>query len=427
MLDQSFSVKNFKRLISYSDFGKFDLGKNEDEIIETLSEAVSKTNNPTFAFSTLTIVADDDDTIFSPSNIQDEFALRKVNDNLKRLYKFKQANRFLIIEQIKSLLAEQVPMSIIKLDIKKFYETINKEKIVKKLLDDSLLSFPSKQILKKFFSLPENLAMTGLPRGINISAALSEILMRDFDKKMTQQSGVYFYARYVDDIILLTFKNPHEIVKQAGTILGYETGLKLNGQKTKVIERKCRCIPTCTCPSGCKCKKGCKCNYDSTKDKYFEYLGYRFTFSDVVKHNDKLVISISNNKLKKIKTRIVLSFLDFIKTKDFDLLEQRIAFLSSNFVVKRNRNFETLNAGIYYNYPHVNEAGKNVLENLTLFLRKLINAKSKSLGTKLNTNLTASHRQTLAKYSFEKGFTNRRLKKYSPVQINRIKNCWIYG
>lgn len=34
MLDQSFSLKNFKRLISHRDFGKYDFGTKEAEINE---------------------------------------------------------------------------------------------------------------------------------------------------------------------------------------------------------------------------------------------------------------------------------------------------------------------------------------------------------------------------------------------------------
>lgn len=427
MLDQSFSLKNFKRLISFRDFGKYDFGKEEAEITMVLNDVVTKINQPNYSFSTLKQIDEDGNIIYTPSTIEDEFALRKLNDNLKRLYKFKQSNRFLIIDQIKSLVLEQVPMAIVKLDIKKFYETIDKEKIIKKIIDDPLLAFESKQIFKKFFMLPEILAISGLPRGINISASLSEILMRDFDKKVAQQPGVYFYARYVDDIIIFTFHNPKDITKEVREILEYETGLKLNTQKTKIIQRQCRCKTLVSCGGVCRCNKQCKCVYDRNKDLFFEYLGYRFTFSDIPKFSDRLVISLSKRKIQKIKTRIILSFLDFIKTQNYDLLDKRIAFLTSNFVVKRNKNYETLNAGIYFNSPHINDLGLIELENLDGFLKKTINSKSNSFGTKLNLHLTSLYRQRLSKYSFKAGFINRKLKKYTPIEINIIKKCWIYG
>lgn len=426
MLDQSFSHKNLNRLISFSDFHKYNFGKEKAEISKKIEEIATKINAPDYKFSELVKIEEDDNAIYVPSTIEDEFALRKLNDNLKRLYKFKQANRFLIIEQIKSLLLEEIPMSIIKLDIKKFYETIDKDKIIKKLLEDPLLSYQSKQVLKKFFLLEDTSTMSGLPRGINISAAFSEIIMRDFDKKIAQLQGVYFYARYVDDIIIFTFQNPREIAKNAEEILLYETGLELNKLKTKIIERHCRCEYTCSCPGTCKCSKSCKCKDDPSKSLFFEYLGYRFTFSDVPEFAEKLVITLSKSKINRIKTRIMRSFLDFISNRNFNLLQSRLSFLTSNYIVKRNNKI-SLNAGIYYNYPHINEAGMTELEALTIFLRKIINAKSKSFGLRLNAVLTPANRLLLAKYCFKAGFVNRKLKRFSAREINTIKKCWIYG
>jgi hypothetical protein len=426
MLDQSFSIQNFRRLLSFKDFTKYEFREVEEEINSILVEVVAKINASTYSFSTLTQIVDNDNLIYSPAKIEDELALRKLNDNLKRLYKFKQANRFLIIGQIKSLLLEDIPMSVIKLDIQKFYEEIKKEKICKKLLDDPLLSFHSKQILKKFFNLPETLALTGLPRGINISAALSEIMMRDFDKKIAQLPGVYFYARYVDDIIIFTFKNPKDIATKASEILDYETGLKLNHKKTKIIQRQCRCKPVCICVGICKCFSKCRCLYNPASELFFEYLGYRFIFPDIAGYSQKLVITLAKKKVKKIKTRIILSFLDFIKNKDFNLLERRIAFLSSNFIVRTSKYSQSLNAGIFFNYPHINETGQTELDEMTAFLRKTINSKSKSFGIKLSAHLTPINRSSLSKYCFKAGFLNRKVIKYAPTQIKQIKKCWIH-
>ena len=122
-----------------------------------------------------------------------------------------------------------------------------------------------------------------------------------------------------------------------------------------------------------------------------------------------------------------MAFLDFIKTKDIDLLERRVTFLTSNFIVKRNKKHETHNAGIFYNYPHINEIGLTELDNLTSFLRKTINSKNHSFGNKLNAQITPANRLALSKYSFRAGFTNRRLKYFTPMEINAIKKCWIYG
>lgn len=426
MLDQSFSEKNLKKLLSFKDFGRYNLGKEDSEIVDKLNKITKLINKPDYHFSTLLKIKDYDNTIFKTSNSEDEFALRKLNDNLKKLYKFKQANRNLIINQIISLLNEEIPMSIVKLDIRKFYESIQKEELIKKLTDDPLLSYKSKQIFNNFISLPEITSITGLPRGINISSALSEILMRDFDKKIAQMEGVYYYARYVDDMIIFTFQDPLVLVKKTDELLHYETGLKLNCQKTKIIQRQCRCTNSCKCNGTCICSKTCKCKYDPKRNLYFEYLGYRFVFSDIPKSSEHLIITLSKNKINKLKTRIILSFFDFISNNDINLLEMRIKFLTSNFILKRNKINESLNAGIYYNHPHINNAGLIELDNLTIFLRKTINSKSRSFGNKLSQHLTTTDRLKLSKYNFRSGFLNRKLKKYSTAELMKIKKCWIY-
>ena len=43
----------------------------------------------------------------------------------------------------------------------------------------------------------------GIPRGIGISAYLSELYMRDIDIKIKSLEDVIYYARYVDDIIVI--------------------------------------------------------------------------------------------------------------------------------------------------------------------------------------------------------------------------------
>ena len=68
-----------------------------------------------------------------PENLAHSLILRKLNDNIKRIYKEEQANRRLIISQLKVLLEESCPKWIIRSDIKSFYESINHNRILSKL------------------------------------------------------------------------------------------------------------------------------------------------------------------------------------------------------------------------------------------------------------------------------------------------------
>ena len=56
--------------------------------------------------------------------------LRKIYRNIETIYKLTQSNRDKIISQIEILLKEKCPYWILKLDIKSFYESIDKQKII---------------------------------------------------------------------------------------------------------------------------------------------------------------------------------------------------------------------------------------------------------------------------------------------------------
>ncbi|GAA3620221.1 antiviral reverse transcriptase Drt3a [Flavivirga jejuensis] len=236
MLNQSFNVSDLLRLITFDDYKKYDgFGENRIKTIDTLTEISGKINSDNYIVSSINKILNDSNEIFSLSNVEDDFALRKINDSIKRFYKVKQADRNLIVNQIIILLQEAVPMSIIKLDSKKFYESIDRKWILNKLKDDALLSTRAINILEDFFELSEFSLFTGLPRGIGISATLSELYLRDFDRKVNRLDGVYYYARYVDDIILFTTKNPLEIIEEIKEKELLRTPLLFNDKKNKIF------------------------------------------------------------------------------------------------------------------------------------------------------------------------------------------------
>ncbi|PXX29720.1 antiviral reverse transcriptase Drt3a [Arenibacter sp. ARW7G5Y1] len=412
MLNQSFNESELIRLITFDDYKKYEgFGESRRKTLETLNKISNKINSADFIVSSVIKILNDSNEIFSLSKVEDDFALRKINDSLKRFYKVKQADRNLIVNQIIILLQEAVPMSIIKLDLKKFYESIDRKWIIDKLRDDALLSARAINVLEDFFELSEFTSFTGLPRGIGISATLSELYLRDFDRKVNRLDSVYYYARYVDDIILFTTKAPEEILKEIKEKKLLREPLLFNDKKTKKYEVN---------------------NYDkaSEKELNFEYLGYKFLFTDCCKKakneftDKKIEVSIAQSKVNKYKTRIVRSFLDYLKNGDFSLLEDRMKFLTGNYPIKRNTSEGTiLYAGLYYNYPFIND--KKTLEELTIFLRKIINSKNKSFGTKINSSLSNSQKGLLSKYSFLSGWNNRKINAdFNPERVKLIKQCW---
>lgn len=423
MVDQAFTQENLMKLLTRNHLFRYNFGQTEEERNAEVLKASKLINDSEFLFSAFKVSNRLPATMFLTENLQDDLAQKKLADNLKRLHLVTQANRGSIVAQIKALLSESIPMTIIKLDIKQFYEQINKMKVIKMTLDDPRLSYQSRILLLKFFQQSQIQGLNGLPRGICISAVLSEIYMKEFDTLVKKETGVYFYARYVDDIIVFTFKSPRTLIQRIETLLDETTSLRLNRRKTRVIERvNCRCLPVCTCASNnCKCVTKCKCQYDPLKNHTLDYLGYQFEFPDIA-NSSYVKIRLAKRKTKKIKSRVVSALLAFRRNNDFHLLDNRFKFLTGNFVAKQNATGK-MKAGIYYNYPHLTKDGLSDLSELTTFLRKLLTSKKGSLKGIL---LTSQQRGQLARYCFKSGYLNRRLSSLDLKQISQIKKCWTY-
>lgn len=381
------------------------------------------------------------------NNFAQKLILRKLNDNIKRIYKDEQSNRRMIISQIKTLLDEKCPFWILKTDIKSFYESIKVERILQRLKEDAMLSFHSLFLLKKIFEYPLVDSIGGLPRGVSVSSTLSEYYMRKFDKWARQFEGVYYYARFVDDIIIFT--NTKQSAQDIENSLDFKLkklapGLQKNPKKTKIYDgRKLREDDPLTylgykfyrdyeyvlSEKHVREEKIIKnLNYIKSGEEEviscteeISFLSYRSDEGKVKK--DNLIISIADSKIKKIKSRLVSSFLDFIRSDDFDLLEKRIKFLTGNYPIrKNNESKQELRAGIYYNYLQITSFES--LIDLDHFYRALIYSRKQSLGGKISSKLTEGKKNVLKKYSFLSGYENKVYHSFKPEEMNKIVSCW---
>lgn len=400
---------NSKELIKY--LKKGELIRNELDIEDVESEIATleeKVLNESFEFD----IKFNDEYYFL-ENISQKLLLRKLNDNIKRIYKDEQANRKFIIHQVKTLLKETAPFWIIKTDIRAFYESINRDRIFRKLKNDAMLSYYSIFLLKKVFENPNIISYPGLPRGLNISSSLSEIYMRNFDKAIQRHKDVYYYARFVDDIIIFLNSKERalELFQSLNAIISEEKlDLQINDDKTELIDGT---------------------NFKILKKGYnkkpihnnIEYLGYRFYLNETEsKRENKLQISIAYKKIKKIKSRIVRSYVDYAKTNDFELLKKRIKFLTGNYGISKSNDGSILKAGIYFNYTHINNL--EILKGLNIFHKKIIYSRKGNLGIKLNARLSNTQRDILKKHCFIAGFRNKTFNSFTFVEMGQIIKSW---
>lgn len=243
------------------------------------------------------------------------------------------------------------------------------------------------------------------------------------DNYIKTHNQVFYYNRYVDDIIIFIKDDKKFNLENIKSKL--PKGLKINKQKTEIFRIQCRCSVACVCTGNCNCSKKCNCQIDETKNHRMNFLGYQFEFPDVPNKKLKersIKISISKVKINKIKSRIIYSLLSYISSKNFFLLKQRIQFLTSNYKVFENIPEMNLKAGIYYSYPLVNNF--EPFDDLNLFLQKSICAKNKSFGNKLKNCLSQNQRDELRKLSFKRGSRERRMIDLTSEEIGLIKKCW---
>ena len=159
--------------------------------------------------------------------------LRKIQKNIQKIYSVHQTDRNTIIKQMKILLCENVDMWVVRLDVRHFYESINRDVIFNKLVEDARLSYTTLDLLHTLFKNPIVALSSGLPRGLGISAVLSELRMKYFDLSLRRVEGVYYYARFVDDIIVFcSSRRSADMVMETAKAELYKLGLTLNDKKS---------------------------------------------------------------------------------------------------------------------------------------------------------------------------------------------------
>jgi hypothetical protein len=403
-MNQSFQRQHLIRLCKKAEY--IDYGMTIKQLTDSLDTSYEEIANDSFEFSLKQV-----SEYFLTKDLPNKLILRKLNDNIKRIYKDEQANRRIIISQVKTLLSETCPFWVIKTDIKNFYESIDRERLISKFHDDSMLSYQSMFIMKRIFENPILVGKSGIPRGMNISATMSELYMRKFDRWVRSYDSVYYYARFVDDIIIFSnsLKDSLSLIENLNPQLNIlAEGLSINEKKTELFDGKTL--------ENLDIKNGKKIRLKHKLD----YLGYSFMIENGRTKNRKLIVSIAEKKIKKIKTRIIKAFLDFSKNKNFDLLEKRVQFLTGNYSIRKSEEGNSLRAGIYYNYLQV--TSHSVFIELNQLLRKSIYSKSPNFGAKIG--LSNVQKSKLSKYCFLAGFEKKVFFEFSYFEMQQIIKCW---
>jgi hypothetical protein len=350
--------------------------------------------------------------------LSDEIVVRKLALNIKKITKPRRSDRSDVVSNLCRFLEEGVPYRIYRLDVKGYYESFKHSDIRERLLTLPDLCPLDRRHLDALLGHFSTLGGTGLPRGMAISAIVSDALMADFDSWVLSNPSVYFFGRYVDDIVIVT-----NLTEDQSAFLGQvkdmlPDGLVLNEKKLSVSTLGEK-------PQQVKASLPLhKCDVD--------YLGYRFSVFDpldtsiVGKKVFRLVsVEITPSKVERFKTRIVRSFRDFNDTIDSGLLVDRVKFLTSNFSVYDKNTCKRKLAGIYYGYPLLSASSES-LDELDKFLRNAVLSSKGRVFKKSAAALPSTVKRMLLSLSFRAGHRERRFVHFSSSKIRQIQECWKY-
>lgn len=330
----------------------------------------------------------------TPNTPEHFFALRQIQRSIARLFGVKQANRYAIVEQVISLLGDQFPKVIIRTDIKEFYESIQHEPLLQRIHKDNLLTPFSRKILSgvlKSYKVKSG-SDKGIPRGIGISAYLAELYMRDIDNDIQDLRGVTYYARYVDDIIIIFTPSPTEgsrdYLREVKDIAERKHKVRLNSAKTQSFDLRVH---------------GTSNNLD--------FLGYTIQFG-----TGAVKTRLTSNKIDKYRKRIKDAFDHYNNLAKVDekaarrILVKRIRFLTGNTRLTNNK--KNILVGIYYSNNHLTELHQ-------------LNALDGYLGGLIARKISSAHLKTrLRKYRFRTGYEEKRFSPFTTGELSEIMEIW---
>jgi hypothetical protein len=368
--------------------------KKETLLMKELEKISSEVTDKNFSLSLQEIDIGTEKVAYSAgSTPYAYFALKQLQYNIRKLYKVQQGNRYNIVCQLREILSDKFPKYLIRTDLSGFYESIPRDKLLNKINNDPLLTLASKKLIKKILHEYGELSgrKKGLPRGIGISAYLSELYMRKFDETIQNHPNVIYYSRYVDDIIIICIPDPVHGSIKIKKVLTKEIkscGLKRNRDKTEI-----HCI-------------------DGKTTISMDYLGYRFKFGE-----GSIQINLTKSKVDKYKRRLDMIFSTYSTNSKLNekkariRLIKRVKFLSGNARLVNNKKNAVI--GVYFSNNLLTCLSD--LRCLDCYLKEKI------------TEITQEKlKKSLSELSFVKGFEQRTFYKFSANDLKEIVEVWKY-
>lgn len=395
----------------------------DKELYKELSEYAQFANNKGFVFP-ITNYIDDDKQIFTIDTSQWEYfyAIKNLQRILRGLFNVKQANKHQIMSNVKLLLNTTTPFYLIRTDITGFFESIPQKALLDKINANNLVNNKTKGMIKGILSeynkqKDSNIIKKdcGVPRGIGISSYLSEIYMHDIDQYIRNREEVIFYARYVDDILIILARltNNQNIYQYYKALKEFFAKYGLEIKKNDPAEDKCKLLNF----------------YNNAKKQQFTYLGYKITISKTSKSNViNAAFGMSDKKVDKIKRKIDAAFTHFEKVSKKNIKQAKIDLLDSLNLISGNyrlvKSKERIKAGLFFGNDHLTDLTD--LNNLTTYLldKDVVLYENVLKGLDDRQKYIASIKKKINVVDFKQRWHDHIMFKFSPQRLAEISD-WL--
>ena len=353
-----------------------------------------------------------DKVAYSILSVPHSIVLNQLNQVIRTSTGVKTSDRDTIVRRLITILTEGVPHRLYKFDIKEFYDSIDPLLLADEILIDNRIPRASLLALAKYLDELQTRRIRGLPRGIPLSATLAEYALKRFDNFISKLPQVYFYARYVDDIVIVTsrLEEPRSFTRTVRRALPFK--LDFNTTKSRLVD-----IPVQTRSNG----------HGVVGD--LDYLGYNISVHESARVRGRLArtvdVSIATKKVRRIKTRICNSVVDFLRAPDIWTLTRRLQLLTGNYNVREYNTGQLRNVGLYCNYRHITRT--DCLRELDSFLRAILVGDRSHLAKRFATSVARDQRQSFLRFSFLSSFNDRTFYNFSPQELLALKECWRDG
>ncbi|WNC09310.1 antiviral reverse transcriptase Drt3a [Pseudomonas coleopterorum] len=424
MNEQAYTPTNLCRSISFPDKCKNSI-LHDPSVRKNVGEESSKRIAKGLAFSSgLKKFYLGKKSGYGFADISDTVIGRLLARNIRAAYPATQSDRQFLVSNTVSIMKECLAFNVYRYDIQNFYESIDRKLLLDKLIQDGICTWQTIILIQRLFFIFDIYDISGLPRGLAVSGALAELRLLSFDQSMRHHNDVFFFARFVDDILIITSERCgrssfDDLVAQT---LPEELCLH-DGEKRSFL-------PIPAIHHSKKKNSPVQCYHS------LSYLGYKIRISNNTTRDIVLgalrrdvLVDISDNKIQKLQGRIIKSFTNYIASKkksgDFKLLKNRLKAITGNYEIRDPGTKILIKTGIYYSYIHKNTDDDCALIKLDRFFRGLMFSDQSSLSLRIRAALTLRQRKVLIGYSFSSGFRNRRFHSFSYKSFEIIKKVWL--